>query len=132
MADFHQALMFKSIFYLYAMKKLTLIIAAGLLLSCKMEKKDHKNTDSLSNPISLSRVDSAKLLLDYANTTVASGITRKMAPEKVSEKVRQIMASYQALYMTLPPADTLDLFNYRIKKIQELIDLQKQQGKQPN
>ncbi|WP_443945908.1 hypothetical protein ACJVDH_02030 [Pedobacter sp. AW1-32] len=111
------------------MKKFIPICIAIAFLSCKTEKKTEKVTDSLSNQIALNRLDSAKLLLDYANSTVASGITHKMAPEKVTMKVRQIMASYKALYKTLPPADTLELFNYRIKKIQELVELQKKQSK---
>lgn len=69
-------------------------------------------------------IDSCYYLIDTTTALVSKAIKKEMPQAKVNAIVNPMMKRYFAFYKSLSPADTLFIYNYRIKKLNELVDLQ--------
>jgi len=111
-------------------KKLVILIYPLVLYSCSSDsKKQEVAEDTIAQPIL--QVDSSKILADSAmallveaNQYVAKGIKKEMSNNKVNEIINPLMERYFILYSKLKPEDTLRVYQFRIDKLNELIDLQ--------
>lgn len=74
-------------------------------------------------------LDSCLKLLDTTTAIVAKGVKKQITPAQANTQVKPMMIQYFALYKKLSPADTLLVYNYRIKKLNELVDLQVEANK---
>lgn len=120
------------------MKKLILpLTIAVAIIGCNNEKKPTEvvermtpeMADSLIAPlVDLQRnnllIDSAKSLIDSSNFYVAKGIENEMPNKAVNKKVEIFMDHYFRLMKEIDPQDTITVHEYRIKKLNELVELQ--------
>lgn len=109
------------------MKKNLIPFIALLFLGCDAPtqkspvKADSVSTDSVTKAV---RIDSAKRLLDSANFYMAKGIKKEMDKTEVRKHVSAIMENFQSIYKKLAPTDTLEVYQYRVDRVNEMIDLQ--------
>jgi len=108
------------------MKKVFYIICILVfLISCDDQAKKSSNILA-TRDTSIVLVDSAKYFIDRANDFVIKGIKKEMKQSKVNDSLKPYMDKYFEIYKRLKPEDTLLLQEYRVKKINELIDLKLQ------
>lgn len=110
-----------------------ILIALGLLAltACNSENKTSTKVETVvvdSNEVYAARVESAKLIMDSVNVLMTKGITKTMARNEVNKKVKPLMDRYFVMFKTMRPSDTLIVHQYRIDKINEMIDLQIKQS----
>lgn len=117
------------------MKNILIAFFLLALTACNSENKTNSKVELKfeddpidSNSLYAARVDSAKHTLDSVNFIMAKGITKTMSKKEVNNIVNPLMAKYFSLYKRLLPSDTLIVHQYRIDKINEMIDLQIKQG----
>ncbi len=68
--------------------------------------------------------DSAMAIMDRVNMAVGKGIKGEVSNKKVNKIIAPMMKTYDSLYRLLKPEDTLTVYQYRLDKINEMIDLQ--------
>ncbi len=104
------------------MKKLLTFSMIAIISSCNTQKSKTIQKESVidSNAI---MVDSAKYYIDRSNEFVIKGMKNEIKKSKANDSVKLYMGKYFLLHKKLQPSDTLLLMDYRIKKINEIIDL---------
>lgn len=111
-------------------KNLALLVLPLILYGCA---SGSRNQDQGENSVAQStvEVDSSKIFADSAmallvevNEYVAKGIKNEMPNEEVNSVINPKMEKYFTLYGKLKPEDTLRVYQFRIDKLNEIIDLQ--------
>ena len=69
-------------------------------------------------------IDSAKSLLLQSNEFVKKGIKGELSNKKVNKITKPLMDKYFLVFKKINPSDTFALNEYRIRLINELVDLQ--------
>lgn len=103
----------------YASLLLLIIIA-----SCNTPPNNntsHVNIDSLAQA-RMNQIQAVKDLLDRSTQYIKLQIDGKLSLKKAQQLNNAVMDSFYAAYKNLGPDDTLDVYNYRLQKINELID----------
>ncbi|RYD79859.1 MAG: hypothetical protein EOP55_03715 [Sphingobacteriales bacterium] len=113
------------------MKNLTFILLALVFASCNTKSENTTSSvhDSSSVVTSSVMVDSAKLIIDETSSIMEKGIKGKMDTAEINKQIKPLMAEYNRIYKTLSPADTVNLYAYRMKKVSEMMELQQKQSK---
>ena len=113
------------------MKNLIFILVLFVFASCntKSENTNSSTNDSSSVVTSSAMVDSAKLIIDETSSIMEKGIKGKMDTAEINKQIKPLMDEYNRIYKTLSPADTLNLYAYRMKKVSEMMELQEKQNK---
>jgi hypothetical protein len=103
--------------------KYMILILMPVVLSCAHPVK-HYGRSNLNDAVdsSVIKSDEARILIEHSTANVKAGISGKMSNAEVRRLNRPIMDSFYAIYRTLPPEDTLDLYNFRIQMINQVID----------
>lgn len=107
-----------------------ILLILFLLTSCKPNKQTQKNNKETINKETVYvdsvklKIDSAKIYLDSAHYFVIRGIKGEISMTKSNELSGPLMKNFFRIYKSLPKVDTLLLYKYRVKKVNELIDLQ--------
>lgn len=119
--------------------KLGVMAIAGMMAfqSCQNNSGDKASqTDTLkadTTKVLLTKkdpnIDTCMRLLDSSTIYMTKGIKGELSKEKVNEKIKPIMDKYFSLYKNLKPEDTTQVYDYRVKKLNELIDLQVKKDK---
>lgn len=110
-------------------KILTILIGFNLIAACN-DKPVRAKTEMIvkvkvdSNKI---RKNEAVIILDEVQGFMKKGITKKLSKNKVNKEINLRMEKYQKLLTKMNKQDSTEIQNYRIKLINELIDLQLQQ-----
>ena len=102
------------------------LFAAFAFESCNTQPNSKVNptTDFLAVDSSKIYIDSAKSLLIQANKFVEKGIKGEMNTKRVNQAINPIMAKYFSVFKKLKPEDSLVVYQFRLQKVNEIIDLQ--------
>jgi len=114
------------------MKKiLTLLTLSVVLFSCKDSENKNQSNEIVKTE---TKIDSSKImkqeainLLDEADSWVKKGVMKEISTAKVNENINPLMKKYEKILSKLNKKDSLAVQEYRIKQINEMIDLQMQQ-----
>jgi len=69
------------------------------------------------------------IILNNVQSWVKKGVTKELSSTKVNNEINPLMNKYQNLLRKMNRRDSSEIQSYRIKLINELIDLQIQQNK---
>lgn len=110
------------------MRNVLMLIIPIILFGCK--GRDNKEITNNSVGSETSTVDSSNIYMDSAKTALISandfvekGIKGEMTNSKARRESTPFMKKFEFYYSKLSPEDTLIIYNYRIKKMNELVDL---------
>lgn len=114
------------------MKKiLTLLTLSVVLFSCKNSENKNQSNEIVRTE---TKIDSSKImkqeairLLNEADGWVKKGVMKEVSTSKVNENINPLMKKYEEILSKLNKKDSLAAQEYRIKQINEMIDLQMQQ-----
>lgn len=100
--------------------KFYLLALIVLLCSCNSGSSTPEKTVVVdSNAIF---IDSAKYYLSKSNEFIKLGISKEMKQEAVSDSINPLMDKYFSVFKKIKAADTSMINEFRIKKINELIE----------
>ncbi|AZA83329.1 hypothetical protein C1637_21630 [Chryseobacterium lactis] len=110
-------------------KKMIILIAYSLLVACNQkEKSDRAEVIAITDSSKIKK-DEAVIILNNVQSWVKKGVTKELSSTKVNNEINPLMNKYQNLLRKMNKRDSSEVQNYRIKLINELIDLQIQQNK---
>ncbi|UEG53204.1 hypothetical protein LLH06_19900 [Mucilaginibacter daejeonensis] len=117
--------------YIGVMKKMPILLSLIVTMGCNANKTKSLSTDTVAVDTikKISMVDSAKLMLDSSDFYMRKGVKKEMSVEATRTKVGIFMDKFFNIYGQLSPADTAEVYEYRLKSLNELIDLQVEQTK---
>lgn len=111
------------------MKKIFIIlIISAFGVACNNKDNRAKIKSTIEVDSSEIRLNEAMILLNEANSWMEKGIKKEASKAKINEEINPRMEKYQKLLKRMNKKDSAEIQNYRIEKINELIDLQIQQN----
>ncbi|MCF2219289.1 hypothetical protein H9Q08_08225 [Chryseobacterium sp. PS-8] len=105
-----------------------LLLITDLIISCNNPNNKVITKTDLKVDSSKIRMNEAKALLDNVNTWMEKGIKKSISKKKVNEEINPLMEKYQDILKKMNKEDSTEIQNYRLRKVNELIDLQMQQN----
>lgn len=108
--------------------KIFIPLVLVFLISCKEENKEKLNSTEKTSIVDSSSIKKkeAIVILDKVNVLVKKGITNEMTNKKVNEEINPLMDDYFKLLGEMKASDSTEVENYRVKKINEIIDIKVQ------
>lgn len=111
------------------MKRIFIIlIVSSFGIACNNKDNNVKTKNIIEVDSSEIRKSEAMTLLDEANSWMEKGIKKEASKAKINDEINPRMEKYQKLLKTMNKKDSTEIQNYRIEKINELIDLQIKQN----
>lgn len=112
------------------MKKVLLsVLLICCLVSCK--KTENQQIENVKSEIkidsSLIKKKEAIKLLNEIDGWMKKGITKELSTSKVNDKINPLMKKYELKLSELNKKDSISVQEYRLKQINEMINLQMQQ-----
>ncbi|MGO4820948.1 MULTISPECIES: hypothetical protein [unclassified Flavobacterium] len=112
------------------MKKvlLVLLVTCGLI-SCKKSENQHIENVKAEIKIdsSLIKKKEAIKLLNEIDGWMKKGVKKELSTSKVNDKINPLMKKFELKLSELNKEDSVSVQDYRIKQINEMINLQMQQ-----
>lgn len=109
-------------------KTFILLLLMDLIISCNSPNNRVVTKTDVKVDSGKIRMNEAKALLDNVNTWMEKGITKSVSKEKVNKEINPLMEKYQDILKKMNKEDSTEIQNYRLRKINEIIDLQMQQN----
>ncbi|WP_123862138.1 hypothetical protein [Chryseobacterium artocarpi] len=104
-----------------------LIISSLVAVACNDKANGAKTEIPVKVDSSKMRKKEAVVVLDEVQHWMKKGVTKKLSTNKVNKEINPLMEKYQKLLEKMNKQDSTEIQNYRVKLINELIDLQIQQ-----
>ncbi len=126
---------FIQFFYLliYKLNKMKKVLLSVLLICCLVSCKKTEN-QQIKNVKSEIKIDSSLIkkkeaikLLNEIDGWMKKGITKELSTSKVNDKINPLMKKYELKLSELNKKDSISVQEYRLKQINEMINLQMQQ-----
>jgi hypothetical protein len=97
------------------------------MISCNEKTNNVKTEITVKIDSSIIRKKEAIAILNQVQGWMEKGVTKKLSVSKVNKKINPLMDKYQNFLKKMNKQDSTEVQNYRIKLVNELIDLQLQQ-----
>ncbi|MCT2560351.1 hypothetical protein [Chryseobacterium herbae] len=111
-------------------KVITFLTFITLVTACNKKI----NTDRIENVTIIDSSDlnkkEAVIILNEVQGWMEKGVSKKLSPSKVNEKINPLMDKYQNLLKNMNKHDSMEIQDYRIMLINKLIDFKIKQTKE--
>lgn len=101
-----------------------IIIVFNLTITCTNKDKDIQKITITKIDSNKIRITEAKAILNNANSWMEKAIKKEISKERANKEIIPLMDMYQKLLKKMNKQDSTEIQNYRIKKVNELIELQ--------
>lgn len=109
-------------------KILIILIFFSLTISCSNKENSNNVKTILKVDLNEIKKKEAITILNNVNNWMEKAVRKEISKNKVNKEINPLMEKYQKLLKDMNKQDSTEIQDYRIKKINELIDLQIQQN----
>jgi site-specific recombinase len=105
-------------------KILIILIIFSAIIACNSKENNIQKENITKIDSSNIRKNEAKIILNKANSWMEKAVKKEISKAKANKEINPLMEKYQELLKRMNKQDSSEIQNYRIRKINELINLQ--------